>query len=301
LAAEILLLFHEDLAARDGSVVPIKMPGGFIWHPLHERISARRSEPLDAVLARLGISPHPGVVLIVEGETEERLVPRVFDHLGLRRTPDVVRILCMRGADKQLALVAAVTVAPLLGERRDDTYDMIRPPTRLVITVDHDKQWATDAKVSTQRSLIIQEIEKVVAAQGAALSAEDLDMLVVVHRWPGRCFEFAHFNDDELATAMKKIHPTCGGLDHQALVDRISAVRAGDHDIKKVWDQHWMPKPKKVALADALWPVLQGKIDAAAMNHELEVPSVAEVVHEAYGLAYESNYGTYVIRAAETT
>jgi hypothetical protein len=93
---------------------------------LNERISARHGE-LDALLVRLGMSPHPGVVLVVEGETEELLVPRVFDHYGLRRTPDLVRILCLRGADKQLALVAAATVAPLLGERHADGWDMIRP------------------------------------------------------------------------------------------------------------------------------------------------------------------------------
>lgn len=296
LGAEILLRFYEDLAIR-GQATPLPEISS-IRNPLHERISARRSEPVDSLLAHLGVSPHPGVVLAVEGETEERLVPRVFDHLGLRRTPDLVRVLCMRGADKQLALVAAATVAPLLGERHSDGYDMIRPPTRLVIAVDKDHRWDTDEKVANERRRIISEIEKVVAAQGASLSAEDLDTLVIVHRWPGRCFEFAHFTDGELASAMRSIH-RAGGLSWSALVGRISKVRIRGGDVKEVWDADWIPKPAKPDLADALWPVLKKKIDDARWSETIEIPRVAEVVHEAYTLAQQSTYGTYVIRATD--
>lgn len=72
----------------------------------------------------------------------------------------------MRGADKQLPLMAAVSVAPLLGERRGDGYDMIRPLARLVIAVNQERNWDTDEKVARQRRKIIAEIVKVVAAQG---------------------------------------------------------------------------------------------------------------------------------------
>jgi hypothetical protein len=154
-------------------------------------------------------------------------------------------------------------------------------------------------KVANQRRNIITEIEKVVAAQGATLSAEDLDTLVIVHRWPGKCFEYAHFTDDELATAMRAIHPTCGGLTWPALVARISAIRARGSDVKDVWDSAWTPKPTKPALANALWPILKKKIDDAKWSETDEIPRVAEVVHEAYLLAQQSTYGSYVIRAAD--
>lgn len=297
LAAEVLLLFYEDLAER-AQAIPLPGKSGMAWRQLDDRISDGRSEPIDALLAQLGVSPHPGVVLVVEGETEEILVPRVFDHLGLRRTPDLVRILCMRGADKDLSLVAAVSVAPLLGERRGDSYDMIRPPTRLMIAVDPDDKWNTDAKVETQRRKIIREIEKVVAAQGASLAAEDLETLVEVRTWPHRCFEFAHFTDRELATAMMKVHRTRSGLGRSALVDRIATIRASGRDIKFVWDARWTPKPAKPALAEALWPILKKKIDDARWSETIEIPAVAEVVHEAYLLAQQSTPGIYVIRAA---
>jgi hypothetical protein len=298
MAAEVLLLFYEDLAVRE-KAEPLPTTGR-VWHPLAERLSARRAEPIDQLLARLGVSPHPGVVLAVEGETEELLVPRVFDQLSLRRTPDLVRILCIRGADKQLALVAAATIAPLVGQRHDDGYDLIRPPTRLLIAVDHDPKWASDEQVARQRRNIIDEVKKVVVAQGAALSDDDLETLVHVRQWPGRCFEYAHFTDVELATAMMQVHPTCGGLTGSALIDRIAAVRARGGDIKDVWDQTWLPtKPKKPVVADALWPILERNIDDARWRESIEIPMVAQVVHEAYTLAQEVTYGTYVIRAAD--
>jgi hypothetical protein len=301
LAAEVLLLFYEDLALR-GKAAPLPDLPGVAWHPLHDRISAKRGEELDRLLAHLGVSPHPGVVLVVEGETEELLVPRVFDHLELRHTPDLVRLLCMRGADKQLPLVAAVAVAPLLGERRGDTYDMIRPPTRLMITVDRDHNWDTEAKVARQRRNIIAEINAVVAAQGgASLSADDLETLAVVRQWRGKCFEYAHFTDDELADAMMTIHSTCGGLNRSELIARIATIRARGSDIKNVWDKEWTPKPSKRDLANALWPTLQAKIDDGRFSESKEIPQVAEVVHEAYLLAQQSTYGTYVIRAADTS
>ena len=299
LAAEVLLLFYEDLASRR-KAAPLPDLPGMVWHPLHDRISAGRDEELDTLLAHLGVSPHPGVLVVVEGETEERMVQRVFDHLDLRRTPDLVRVLCMRGADRQLPLVAAAAVAPLLGERHGDSYDMIRPPTRLMITVDQDSNWDTAAKIARQRRNIIAEINKVVAAQGgASLSPNDLETLVVVHQWRGRCFEYAHFTDDELADAMVRIHPTCGGLNRSDLIARIAATRAGGGDIKKVWNSAWIPRPSKLDLADALWPTLQAKIDYGRFGESEEIPQVAEVVHDAYLLAQQSTYGTYVIRTAD--
>ena len=96
-------------------------------------------------------------------------------------------MLCLRGADTELPLVAAATVAPLLGQRRGDGYDMVRPPTRLVIAVDQDQDWNTPAKIERKRSAIIAAIRRVVSAQGASLSDDDLDTFVIVKPWPAKC------------------------------------------------------------------------------------------------------------------
>lgn len=297
LAAEILLLFYEDLAHRNAAEPLPELPRRG-WHPLFERISDHGDEDLDGLLTRLGVSPHPGVVLVVEGETEELLVPRVFDHLELRRTPDMVRVLCMRGADKELPLVAAATVAPLLGPRHGETYAMIRPPTRLVIAVDQDQGWDTTDKIDRKRLNILTAIREVIEAQGATVSDEDLGEFVIVKQWTARCFEFGHFDDAELAEALLAIHPTCGGLDRTELITRIADIRARGLDIKKVWDHKWSPQPAKPALAEALWPTLRAKIDDARGSGTKPIPVVAEFVHEAYMLALQSRIGTFVIRSA---
>ena len=187
LAAEILLLFYEDLASA-GVADPLPTIDHHWHHPLLDRISDRSDGPLDRLLAAKGISPHPGVVLIVEGETEFRMVGRIRDHLGLGRDPDTLQVVCMRSADRQLPLLAAATAAPILGERRGDAFDMIRPPTRLVIAIDPDDLWDTDRKIAKQKRLIVEEIAKVTRAQGAIIDADELDRFVEVYTWDERCF-----------------------------------------------------------------------------------------------------------------
>ncbi len=120
---------------------------------------------------------------------------------------------------------------------------------------------------------------------------------MIVKQWPARCFEFGHFDDDELADALQAIHPTGGGLTRKELVARIAKTRAQGFDIKKVWDDSWSPKPTKPALAEALWPTLKAKIDDARWSESKPIPVVAEVVHEAYNLAQDSRIGTFVIQA----
>jgi len=76
-AAEILLRFCEDLAEWGvGLPVPSAASFGMNWHPLCDRLSTR-DQTLDEDLMDLGLSPHPRVVLAVEGETEEVHVPLV--------------------------------------------------------------------------------------------------------------------------------------------------------------------------------------------------------------------------------
>ena len=85
IAAEILLLFYEDLADR-GEAEPLPDVPRHAWHPLHERLS-RRECTLDEDLMRLGISPHPRVVLAVEGETEREHVPRIGRSWTIQMRP----------------------------------------------------------------------------------------------------------------------------------------------------------------------------------------------------------------------
>lgn len=295
LAAEILLLFYEDLASK-GAADPLPVIDGGWHHPLLDRISDRQDGSLDRLLAAKGISPHPGVVLMVEGESEFHLVGRIRDHLSLGRDPDTIQVVCMRSADRQLALLAAATVAPILGDRREGSFEMIRPPTHLVIAVDPDDRWDTDAKIKRQKQLVIDEIVKVVAAQSAALDPDVLDQLVEIHTWNGASFEFAHFSDNELADGLQRISEEAARTARDELVGQIAEVRRRKRDLRQVWSQ-WNHKPSKIDLADALWPIMAASIDAAKRG-EVDAPELAAVVQEAHRLALNSNIGTFVIASA---
>ena len=76
IAAEILLLFYQDLAERNQAEPLPDVAKSMARHPLHERLSYR-PKTLDENLVSLGISPHPRVVLALEGETEMYHAPFV--------------------------------------------------------------------------------------------------------------------------------------------------------------------------------------------------------------------------------
>jgi hypothetical protein len=84
--AELLLRFYEDLVSQNRAE-PLPQLNGRIWHPLHERLSIR-ARTLDEDLAHLGISPHPRVVLAIEGDSEAVHVPKVWAALGSETRPN---------------------------------------------------------------------------------------------------------------------------------------------------------------------------------------------------------------------
>jgi hypothetical protein len=76
-------------------------------------------------LSGLGLSPHPGVVLVIEGETEEVLFPLVRDHLQMPRQFEVVQSLVLRGVGKDLTKLAAFASAPLIERKERDGWLLV--------------------------------------------------------------------------------------------------------------------------------------------------------------------------------
>jgi hypothetical protein len=71
------------------------------WHPLAERLSYR-DQTLDEDLMHLGISPHPRVVLAIEGGTEQTHVPLIWKQLDYPDAPELLRLLMLDGDDRDL-------------------------------------------------------------------------------------------------------------------------------------------------------------------------------------------------------
>ena len=298
-AAEILLLFVDDLAAG-GLAEPVPQHGGMAWGPLAERLSYRPDQ-LNEVLQDLGVSPHPRVVLALEGDTETRLVPRVFKALGLRLTTDLIQLVNMGSDNKDLSVFAAFAAAPLIAARRGGLYHLARPPTRLLIAVDAHPRWSTPEEVERKRATLVQTIRKVLEAQDPPVRVheDDLNELVRIRTWQTSCFEYAHFSDPELVRGLRAVHPTCNGRSDEHLADALRRHRAANQDIGHVWS-NWRPTPSKIRLAEALWPDLETRI-VAASSGDGDLPEIAAVVIEAYQLAQQHPGEKVDLRAAPDT
>jgi len=162
-----LLLFYEDLAAR-GQADPLPDVPRNGWHPLAERLSYR-DQTLDEDLMHLGISPHPPVVLAIEGETEQIHVPLIWKQLDYPDAPELLRLLMLGGVDRDLEKVAALAAAPLIGQKapgQNPAWLLIKPPTCLCIAVDPEGQYFAPANVPQTRTAILNEIRAVLRAQG---------------------------------------------------------------------------------------------------------------------------------------
>lgn len=273
------------------------------WHPLRERLSDREGT-LDQDLMNVGLSPHPRVVLAVEGESEEVHAPRVWKALGYPDAPELMRFLKLGGVDKNLQKVAALAAAPLIaGRKTEDTWELIKPPTCLMVAVDPEGRYFAPNKVDATRQSILNEIKSVLKAQGAKTTDKELDHLVKIRTWSESCYEFAHFTDDELADGIRVIHQTSNNLTRDELIASLAEVRARrgtkneKTDIKAVWER-WSYKPSKVDLARELWPVLQRKIDQLQAGENVTPPEIVEVVEQAYFTAQSWRYETFVLTAS---
>ncbi|SFI88962.1 hypothetical protein [Amycolatopsis sacchari] len=298
--AEILLLFYEDLTGR-GLAEPLSGSSSKSSHPMRERLS-RRDGSLDQDLMSLGLSPHPRVVLAVEGESEQFHVMKIAAELGYREAPELVRVLHLGGTTKDLQKVAALAAAPLIARRETDGHwELLKPPTCLMVAVDPEGKFAAD-KWERTREGILDEIRQVLRAQGAKTTEEELSLLVDIHRWSASCYEFAHFADEELADALMAIHKTVNGLSREDVIGALAGLRRlarnGNHsvDIKNVW-RDWSYKPSKVALANQLWPVLKNKIDRCREDEEASIPEIVRVVDKAYGTALHWRDKSFVLTA----
>jgi hypothetical protein len=122
-----------------------------VWHQLDERLASDRYE-LEEVLTEFGLSPHPSVVLGVEGETEELTAGRIIDVLVPASQRGHIRVRNLHGTRRDLTLLADELAQPLAGApARGNWLTLRQPPTRLLVAMDPEEKYATPALCAEQR------------------------------------------------------------------------------------------------------------------------------------------------------
>jgi hypothetical protein len=168
-----------------------------------------------------------------------------------------------------------------------------------VVAVDPDDPYNTAEAVEAERQKIIKEIIAVVRAQGVDPDRSAIESLIRVTTWQESCFEFAHFDNDELAEALLTVHCQHGGLDAGRLATALDHHRRNSQDIKHVWENWWPPEPSKRTLARALWPRLQAKLDSTAPHPAETWPPIARVLHDAFIEANRIPRGRFVLKGTD--
>ncbi|MFV0127799.1 hypothetical protein ACLGI4_08805 [Streptomyces sp. HMX112] len=302
-AAEVLLRAHEDLAA-EGAIDPLPdLTGENWWSPQHDRLTPRYEEAktLERALADLGLSPHPKVILLVEGETELYHVPRLLAEFGLTQ-PQQVRVQRTKGSKINAHLIARYGVTPRVGRRLQDRWMLDASLTALMIAMDAENDFETQAKRDKVRRQLQDAIREEVKYQDADINQTELDALVHVRVWGDDKYELANFSDDELVPAIQKIAGkqgdprTASPSWEQELRRELHEARVKHYDIKVPLGRLRVTEDK-VELARLLWPVLLAKCEAEYVSDRVETP-VLKLALEVHRLVGEVS-GIFALKGTE--
>lgn len=288
IAGEILLRFYEDLVAREAAPPLEELPprAWRVQHPLDERLNTDRGE-LEEVLTEFGLSPHPSVVLAIEGETEKLHLPGLLRLLAPPELRSRIRVVNMQGADRDLTLLAVYVAGPLVGTPAGDGWlPLQRPPTRLVVAVDPEKKYETLKMCAKERRKLVKVIDATLRLEGIAVAWSDLKLLVEVRTWGSHAFEFANFTDQELAAAvLRQCRP-----DKSSTVENLTAAFSEIRKRSKVVDpigEYLGRRVDKTEFAEALRPVLEEKVRKRALSANFDDIPFAAAIWRAVQLAQE--------------
>lgn len=290
LAADILARFAEELN-----------PGGdyaSAQHaPLPQQGLSARPESLDAALTDLRLSPFPSLVIGVEGATEYRLVPRVMEQLGVVWDRNRIEIVDFEGT-LDLSLLARYAIEPLLGRDFGSGVALDRPLTRFLIMADAENNFESAADRRRLRKVLLASLTKNVPKDLRADYYVNTKRGRMVEIWTWgkqRPFEFAHFTDRQLADAMLSIAKVPYPHRYERLVNglHMQRTRCPAPDVEEVcWPRSGLRKPD---LADALWPVLEAKINRAIQRGQ-KGPPVMQACTRAYEMAAVSEGLSMMLR-----
>ncbi|WP_155830360.1 hypothetical protein [Glycomyces tenuis] len=284
-AAEVLLRAHEELTA-EGILEPLPdLTGSTWWTPQHDRLSPRHVEAqtLERALAEFGLSPHPKVILLVEGETELFHIPKLLAELGFDRPQDV-RVQRTEGSKVNPHLIARYGVTPRAGRKiREGKWLLDASSTALMIAMDAENNFATEEAREKMRRKLQAAIREEVQYQDADINDASLDELVHIFVWGEDTYELANFTDEELVPALTQIAQTQGNTRlnsptwDQDLIAALRDARLRHVDIKFVFSKMHIFE-SKTELARLLWPALLRKSEREYGENEPATPVVRLVL-----------------------
>ncbi len=287
LAADILDRFAADL----------RLEGREAPEDAHLELLGLSARPtsLDAALTELRLSPFPSLVIGVEGKTEYKLVPRVFELLGFEIDRTRIRIIDCGGTERDLSLLARYAGEPALGRDLGRWVELERPITRFLILTDAENKYKTRKKRNYQRELLLRSLTQYVPRelQSDYYSNKRESRIVEIRTWGPFPFEFAHFSDIELADAMLRVASMPHPNGRAGLISAIQRERATPSpNVDDVWRGSGLSKTK---LADALWPLLEKKI-RRAIDRRQPGPKIMRAVLRAYVMATAPYRGGLVLQ-----
>ena len=294
LAADILICFAEDMK-----------PGGDYAGTRHaalrgQGLSARPSS-LDAALTHVHLSPFPALVIGLEGATEYKLVPRVMETLGIQWDHNRVRIVDAGGTSADLSLLARYAVEAVLGRDFGKGVALDRPLTRFLVMTDAENKYRTAADRRYQRKLLLASLTKNVPSDLRSdyyINTRRVRIVDIV-TWGKLPFEFAHFTDRELADAMLGITKAPHPQGRDRLVQNLhqQRTRAPEPNVENVWKRGRWPGSglAKTDLAEALWPILERKINDA-IQRGTPGPPVMRACMRAYEMMAVSEKVSIMLR-----
>ena len=304
IAAEILLRALDDLGRTDLSM-PSPRKGRMYVTTLDDRLVTRAGTTGRSTEPDHGLSPRPSVLLVLEGDTEMMLMPRVLAQIyGKPVPPTIVELVDMKTIDRDLDLLVRHEAGPRLGDDFGDVILLARAPTRVLVAVDPEKRFASRTKQRAERDKLVRRLhESLPVGARSKQSLKQLEALVQVVTWGTTPWEFANFTDSELAAAIERCVAVPPGTTRRDLVSELKAERvigktasARRSPNVEMICRTWPAKFRKVELAEELWPVLHAKVrHDIASGKRLRVPA-ARVAVKALRMAAQSPRGRTALR-----
>jgi hypothetical protein len=249
------------------------------------RLGHRKPRRLDPVLTEFGISPHPRLIVVLEGATEMRFWRHLVSYRGIPADEEVISLVDAHGVGTDLGLLLAHN-APRGALAQPEGYLLLtRPLTRFLFVSDPERPMATPARREARRQAWLDRLLETFEAQHRTHAVRDqLESIIQVETWntKGESFEFAHFTDRQIAEAFH----TLPGRHTRKAIDELAGVVASLRT-QRANLETINQRVSKVELADALWPVMERRLDRAHLRGNVSRAPIVRILDLALELAFE--------------